>query len=661
MAIPQIPGVPTIDPITGQMIVPGEAAPTFPPAHWFADPNGVAPTEFVGQDVPLVDAQAPPPPMQPQAPPLAPELQGGPGAPQAPPEAIPPQAAPEQPPVPPEQPGTGPPQLAEAKAQGSLIESYPEAERQSTGDPYLDAMAIATDEARAANRIGTEAAIRKNQAESEQGLSLAKEVNRRQAEADKAYMQTYNAAKLKRSQLEAEAIANANTKIDPRRIYHDMSTPQKIVMGVMAALTGATTRAVQTGQNSIVAMLDQMAERDMKAQQMEMENRGAMLQTRRGFLADDLAAGRDLLDVQYKSVQTFYENGRNAIKAYCQQFDNDALTAQGMKQDADITAAQAQASSNFLMARQAQDLDAWSKRQQAAIGWKNADTNAKEADARLKAAEGERGPKAADINAAREMEKDRRERIILQGKTKDGKQLYAKDSEAATEINKVIDETTKSSALLDELTDIYSRNHWNPLGSWRGGQKGADAQRANFLTTKLYSNFSQHEGQGTVRDSEYKMYREAFGDPTGIRDPRQLFGSIRQTFIDDVNDTIGPGQLDEQGNVVEGGYWQPKSHLKKPDAETQNDDNPPYQARPFERVPMDKTGKILTPEEDRAAQEAARPPRQSAAEWEGEQRSRFEMQRRANIKAVQGGVRSVQDLPYPQVGLSGMYKGGRVN
>lgn len=568
MAIPQIPGVPTIDPITGQMIVPGEAAPTFPPAHWFADPNGVAPTEFVGQDVPLVDAQAPPPPMQPQAPPFAPELQGGPGAPQAPPEAIPPQAPPEQPPVPPEQPvpppGTGPPQLAEAKAQGSLMESYPEAERQSTGDPYLDAMAIATDEARAANRIGTEAAIRKNQAESEQGLNLAKEVNRRQAEADKAYMQTYNAAKLKRSQLEAEAIANANTKIDPRRIYHDMSTPQKIVMGVMAALTGATTRAVQTGQNSIVAMLDQMAERDMKAQQMEMENRGAMLQTRRGFLADDLAAGRDLLDVQYKSVQTFYENGRNAIKAYCQQFDNDALTAQGMKHDAEIAAAAAQASSNFLMARQAQDLDTWSKHQQAAIGWKNADTNAKEADARVKAAEAKSGRDVPAEREDREAEKDRRERIITQGATKDGKQLYAKDSGVATKINNKMGGATAGVAKIDELMEIHKRHGWNPMGKWGTDPEAAkDAERANTLTQGLMTDFSLEKGQGTIRDGEYARYENMIGKVGGIVNPEGSLMAMRETFINDVNDSLGTeASLDEGGNVVESRWWLPKAHFK---------------------------------------------------------------------------------------------------
>lgn len=496
MAIPQIPGVPTIDPITGQMIVPGEAAPTFPPAHWFADPNGVAPTEFVGQDVPLVDAQAPPPPMQPQAPPLAPELQGGPGAPQPPPEAIPPQAPPEQPPVPPEQPvpppGTGPPQLAEAKAQGSLMESYPEAERQSTGDPYLDAMAIATDEARAANRIGTDAAIRKNQAESEQGLNLAKEVNRRQAEADKAYMQTYNAAKLKRSQLEAEAIANANTKIDPRRIYHDMSTPQKIVMGVMAALTGATTRAVQTGQNSIVAMLDQMAERDMKAQQMEMENRGAMLQTRRGFLADDLAAGRDLLDVQYKSVQTFYENGRNAIKAYCQQFDNDALTAQGMKQDAEIAAAAAQASSNFLMARQAQDLDTWSKHQQAAIGWKNADTNAKEAEARTKAAG---GPDTPAARLALEREKYEGGLVIKNSK---GKPIARADNEEEQkQANQVILHSKSLRTLYARGRELF-KDDWAVPGSKLRAEQ--DAWNKNWAQERRMA--SGDTSAPNIRDQE---------------------------------------------------------------------------------------------------------------------------------------------------------------
>lgn len=414
------------------------------------------------------------------------------------------------------------------------------------------------------------------------GVQIAQQAARDQADADRMYMKAQDDAKARRSQLDAEAQAIATQKIDPRHAWHDASFGAKLAMGVSAIVSGMITGP---GPNQVIAMIQSLNDQDTKAQETALQTRTSALATRRGLLADDVAAGHDILDFKYRSLSAAYSMAENQIKAYALKYDNPIINAKAEEQLAVIHDARLKLGMEW----DQQAIENDFKNQQLSLQ-----------RGHLAAANRAAASKVPRIDNAsrredREQEKDRRERLIIGGRTADGRQLYAKDKDEATEVNRKAREVTKSAAILDELSQIYADNGWNPMGKWHGGKAGKDAQRANFLMGKLMVEFSKKEGQGTIRDSEYKMYHDMFGDPTGILDPRALFGQVRQTYIDDVNDDIQGNALDEDGNVVEDTtYWQPRAHLAKPQDKDFAEGN--YQGRSFEPVPMDKSGAIIDPE-----------------------------------------------------------------
>lgn len=436
-----------------------------------------------------------------------------------------------------------------------------------------------------------EAEQQKNDFLSSEGVRAAEDAARQQAAADKAYLQANDVANAKRAKLDAEATAIANQQIDPKRAWHDASFGAKLGIGVAAIVQGMVAGALgKDGANPIIAMIQTLNEQDMKAQEVNLANRTNLLGVRRGLLADDVAAGLELRDFKYKSLNAAYTMAENQIKAYALKYDNPVINASAQDKLAQIHDARLKLGMDWHHETVEEDF----KKQQLDMQRSHLAMQRRAAAAKQVATPAE---SAAMMNAKREGEKDRRERLMIGGRTADGRQLYAKDKDAATDINKKAAEVTKSVAIVDELSDIYARNGWNPLGKWAGGTAGKDAQRANFLTGKLMTDFSKKEGQGTIRDSEYKMYKDMFGDPTGLVDPRAAFGQVRQTFIDDVNDDIQGNALDEDGNVVEDTtYWQPRAHLAKPEDKDTAEGN--YQGRDFEKVPMDKTGKIIDPREE---------------------------------------------------------------
>jgi hypothetical protein len=583
------------------------------------------------------------------------------------------QPPPQEPPVTPQVGEQGLAALDQARKDGQLLQPYPEeparpAKPAPPVDPYIQAAEQSAQDHKAAVEAKAQALREKNDYLAAQGLQAASDYSTRQAEADRMYMDAYKEAKTKRAQLDKEALDIANTKIDPRRAWHNASFGAQVFVAVTAALTGATTRSVQTGQNPVLDSVNGILDRDMKAQQLELENRTNMLGVRRGLLADDLAAGRDLLDYQYKSAMAAYDMAKNAMTSYALKYDNAALTANVMEQNAKIDDAKREWQMNYEAAKRKEALEREKFRQENARGWKGLSLHQQQLDEQKRHNQAEEnaaktaGPNAAMINATREGEKDRRERIIPLGKTKDGRQLYAKDGAVATKVNTKIQGATSGVAKIDELMEIHKRHGWNPMGKWGNDPEAVkDAERANTLTNGLMTDFSLEKGQGTIRDGEYTRYEDMIGKVGGWVDPQGSLMAMRETFINDVNDSLsGEAALDEQGNVVEPSWWLPKGHLKKPD------DVP---GRTIEPVPMvdEKTGEInyegrgrtAKPEEVEKAKKAE-PPRQSAADWENEQRSRWEARRQANINAVRKGVRDPRELPFPEVGLSGQWRGGAV-
>lgn len=378
-----IPGTPLLDPLTGEPIVAtgpqpvapwaaqfpaaqlAQAAPDWPPAAWGQDQQGPAAPAPDSNQVPEDQALAAQP-AQPAAPAGAPSTDNP-----APPSDLPP---PSVPPAPSDPTAGGVPatQLAGPQGMAALDQAHadggnqpidPYTKDQHPGPPitpeqqYYNHVDESARKQKAAVAMEANAEIQKNTAEAQQSLELAQSMQRKQAQADAMYMGTYKAAKAKRDQLDKEAMDIASTKIDPRRVWHDMSFGAKLATGIMAALA-ATSRSAPVGApNPVIAMLNGMAEQDVAAQKESLETRGSMLTQRRGLLADDLTAGRDMLDIQYKSQKAAYEMGKNAIQAYCLQYDNQVITAKGILQQNAIDDAAWEAHNTYLVKAHKQLMD----------------------------------------------------------------------------------------------------------------------------------------------------------------------------------------------------------------------------------------------------------------------------------------------------------------
>lgn len=306
---PMAPQLPDVDPLTGLPAAPPPAEPQgyqfdtqgeplpWPPDSFFDGMPGAQ--GYTGHDVPEVpNDQAPP------APPATAEA----GA-------------------------QGMAALDQARADGHTVaapeagKNAPAAPAPSTGDPYLDTLYRGEDaKARAAVEQG-EAEKTKNLYLSEEGSRAAQDRAARTAAAEKEYRDVYTEARAHRAQLDQEAQAIASQKTDPRRVWNNMSFGAQLATGIAAALVGATTQSIKSGHNSVLDAIDKQVEQDLQAQQADLDNRWKSNTVRRGLLADDLAAGRDMLDVQYKALNVAYDTAMDHAKSYALRFDNPVIDA----------------------------------------------------------------------------------------------------------------------------------------------------------------------------------------------------------------------------------------------------------------------------------------------------------------------------------------------
>ncbi len=109
------------------------------------------------------------------------------------------------------------------------------------------------------------------------------------------------AARTRRVQLDSDAKALANEKVDPERWWATRSTGQKIAGFVAAVLGGLLQAQNRSDRNSGVDAINAAIEKDLDAQKTNLGHRRGMLGERRALLADEMqsiegeARGRDVL------------------------------------------------------------------------------------------------------------------------------------------------------------------------------------------------------------------------------------------------------------------------------------------------------------------------------------------------------------------------------
>lgn len=365
-------GTPLLEPLPypDPQAMPAQVAPALPPMlppvadELQGGPMPYPPPAWLGQPEPSPYQEAPPPA---EAAPAGPDATRAPDAAAPPPEA--PAAA--------QAGGQAMQALDQAHASGAPTQATewgghnaPEAPIQSTGDPVLDQFASSEHEHERALRLATQAEQEKNAYLAQEGARIAAEQDAARSKADAIQMQAFTEAKTKRAQLDQEAQDIANTRIDPNRADKARGTAGNLFLGLMAGLVGASRQGMATGKNSIVDFVNAEAERDMQAQQADVNTRLGALQQRRGILGEQEDADQKRLDFSYKSINAHYETAKNYITSIAMQYDNKALTAKAMDQIQSLKDEQLKLGMGYEQQTRANAI----AKSQNALGWYNAQT-----------------------------------------------------------------------------------------------------------------------------------------------------------------------------------------------------------------------------------------------------------------------------------------------
>lgn len=599
MAVPQIPSIPVAAGAPPELAgaVPPPPVPLYP-AQFDAMGNPISPGELMGE--PALDPYAEPLPWPPDT--FFPDGQATAGGPPAVDASLggaeQPQAPVREPDAPPGVGKMGPPQTAlepdavsgagapVATSKSTLppaapIDPYAPAQPRE-GDPYLNSLEDSAEIRSRAELQKAEAEKAKNEYLEQEGARIAQEQAARQAKADAAYQQVYDEAKKSRAALDKEAQEIANTKLDDQRVWKDAGMPVKIGLAVAAMMVGRTSRTIQTGRNPVTDAVTAIVDRDLKLQAADLENRRAGIATRRGLLADDMAAGRDMLDVQYKAMNAAYDIAGNAMKARALKFNNPVIDAQTATALADIHDAKVQMGMKYEQDKQQQIYERWKEEQQLRLQRQGMSLNerqfaySKEKDRLEREAAGQ--PKPLSVREAvslskeeREAEQDRAGRKVHLAKKKDGKEVYGPTPTVTAEVNSAMDTATTTTQKLERLEQIYTKNGWSPLGAW--GTDGEDAKEAAQIFEELLTDFSLMKEQGVIRDGEYKRYEKMFGSPTGFLDPRPNLKAAKRGVVQGMNNKlqarIGPDVA----------YWSPATTAENKDYFNNNAD-PKFQPAP---------------------------------------------------------------------------------
>lgn len=238
-------------------------------------------------------------------------------------------------------------------------------------DPYLQGIDQSAADQGAAIDQKTDAQMMENDARAAGYLSASFEQKQRLEKAEAAYDAVAIDAAKKTEQLWAEAEALGKAKPDPARLWNDASLPQRAA-GMIALFLGGMQSAF-TGRNGAMDALQQMLDRDMRAQEAELQNRGQALTMKRGLLADGLAAGKDRFAAQTQMAMTYWQNQITAVDAEMLKYQNPQIQADGMMLKAQIGEKQNELKQNYYqqtfqndLAVRQQQFHEWATRQQLA-------------------------------------------------------------------------------------------------------------------------------------------------------------------------------------------------------------------------------------------------------------------------------------------------------
>lgn len=436
--------------------------------------------------------------------------------------------------------------------------------RQSTGDPYLDMLNETSGQKAEALQAKSEAEKRRNEYVAAEGTRIAQEAQAKQTAADNEYRQVYSEAKAKRAELDAEAKAIAEQKIDPDRAMNAMSVEKKIAIAVGAIVVSQSSNSLRSGKNSVMDAVNDIVTRDMAAQEADLKNRKDVLLTRRGLASDDQSAGRDMLDVQYRSINAAYGMAENAMKSAQLRYNNPVLDADLAYQYAELEERRTTLGQNYIQAKQEQIYQRKQDANRNALGWYNAQTGRMGEENQAAA----RGNTVADERLAHQKEMDEGDRVIMSRHTT-GKVIgRAPSKEAAENARKIIDNSARMEVLYLRGKKLFENGRAdNPASSLYREQQAFDVQWVNAGKTA--------DGDFSAPNAADFERRGIFGGLTSMnpvdaleetyRNARAQGAAALRPYVDDDNLTaegfLTPPPKDEAdqnrnpANVVKTLYW----------------------------------------------------------------------------------------------------------
>lgn len=421
--------------------------------------------------------------------------------------------------------------------------------RQSTGDPYLDAMYASGDARVAGIQAEADAQKAKNEYLSQEMRAANERAATEQAAIERDRMASKAEAKAKTEELNKEANEIANQKLNDRKVFDDMEMPTKIFLALGAALSGWSN---PRGPNKVTEAVMAMVDRDMKTQAANLENRRAGLAMKRGLLSDEIAAGRDDIDARYKAMNVGLEMQRNAAIDYGMRFDNPVIDARVQQQVADIDEARATLAMQY---QQAAEQRAYSRKMdQAQLGIQRGHlglAQRKQAFDELMAMQ----PKEPSVRDQVQVSKEQREqqtwhddRYLPGVKTKKGGEVLTLGKEEGEKYRKKIAVATSFVQKLDKIIALREKNRDEATGGWRpfGQWADDDVKAMNSLYEDVKNDYSTAKEQGVVMKADSERYDKMLGSVTGMVDPTTNLMTIRQSTIQTVNNDLQsqnrPGQ-----------------------------------------------------------------------------------------------------------------------
>lgn len=538
-----MPWPPNYDPVTGQPIEPGPVQEQpWPPPEWMVGPGPV-------QEVPFSSEESVMPPPLPWA---GVDAVSGPGEPAL--------FEPEPPPV-----QIGPATRVAAQA----LPEIPVAQRAGSVDEAM---------LQRGQAVAEQGGLEARQAEmSALGRSQAiDETLRRQKEEEAAQAADWKYAESERKQIESEARQQRDAKVDPARLFHNNETWQNVAL-IGSAFLGGFMAPMNGGRNVALETIQEMIDRDIKAQEANLVSGREGLALRRGLYTDFVAATGDRIKARALATAKTYDLLIEKAKAEAAQFDSPIIKAQYAGKIAEYEEARQR---SILKAEfdkreeareerklQTQEYGAQTDRYSAETGRKQVGLGYAKLAFDKAAFTDELRYKYEALGVEKDKAKAKAGDDIAKGAV-----IYASDPalgpqgiyraqspEEATQINKEVSVSASIIQNAERLDELYRKtNGWDPLRITKDVQGEAEA-----LTQILSMQLAVAGGQGQIGDKEGKRFEAIAGKPDAWFEAnnrarlkaaresvsRHANNNLRRTF------SVQPDGTLKQWN----GYWQPGS------------------------------------------------------------------------------------------------------